>query len=209
MLEEEKQGLSPEEITEEEIGPEKAKREGHELFEWLQAMAASVLVVVLLFTFGFRITGVEGSSMVPTLQDGDRLLVIADLWCSYEPGDIVIAHKDSFYPEPIVKRVIAVEGQTVDIDFTFGVVYVDGVALDEPYINTPTTSNEGTVFPLTVAEGHVFLMGDNRNGSSDSRHILLGQVDEDYLMGKAVLLLFPGTGEYSDTRDYGRIGLLK
>jgi len=205
MLEEEKQGIGPEE----EIVEKEAKREGKELFEWIQALAASVLFAVLLFTFGVRITGVEGSSMVPTLQDGDRLLVIADLWCDYQPGDIVIAHKESFYPEPIVKRVIAVEGQTVDIDFTLGIVYVDGVALEEPYVNTPTTTNEGTVFPLTVQEGHVLLMGDNRNGSSDSRHFLLGQVDEDYLMGKAVLLLFPGKGEYAQQRDYGRIGLLK
>lgn len=110
---------SPETETEE-------KQEGRSLFEWIQALTVSVLFVVLMFTFVARITGVEGTSMIPTLQEGDRLLVLADYLCDYQVGDIVIAFKESFYPDPIVKRIIAVEGQTVDIDFTEGVVYVDG-----------------------------------------------------------------------------------
>ena len=108
-----------------EVSPE--KEEGRDLYEWAQALVCSVLAVVLLFTFVVRLIGVDGHSMVPTLQDGDRLLVLnAMLDNDYEYGDIVVLRKDTFLEEPIVKRVIATEGQTVDIDFVSGAVYVDG-----------------------------------------------------------------------------------
>jgi len=108
-----------------EVSPE--KEEGRDLYEWAQALVCSVLAVVLLFTFVIRLIGVDGHSMVPTLQDGDRLLVLnAMLDNDYEYGDIVVLRKDTFLEEPIVKRVIATEGQTVDIDFVSGAVYVDG-----------------------------------------------------------------------------------
>ena len=151
-----------------EVSPE--KEEGRDLYEWAQALVCSVLAVVLLFTFVIRLIGVDGHSMVPTLQDGDRLLVLnAMLDNDYEYGDIVVLRKDTFLEEPIVKRVIATEGQTVDIDFVSGAVYVDGELLEEDYINEPTYVEEGTEFPLTVPEGSIFVMGDNRNHSSDSR----------------------------------------
>ena len=119
----------------------------------------------------------------------------------------MVASKSSFREgEPIVKRVIATEGQTVDIDFLAGVVYVDGVALEEDYTYTPTNLSEGTAFPLTVEEGHVFLMGDNRNRSQDSRSTEIGQVDCREIMGKAIFLVFPGTNEGQDARDFHRIG---
>ena len=188
-----------------EVSPE--KEEGRDLYEWAQALVCSVLAVVLLFTFVIRLIGVDGHSMVPTLQDGDRLLVLnAMLDNDYEYGDIVVLRKDTFLEEPIVKRVIATEGQTVDIDFANGVVYVDGEALDEPYINEPTYVEEGTEFPLTVPEGSIFVMGDNRNHSSDSRSSDLGTVDTRYVIGKAVFLLFPGADEATGQRDFGRIG---
>ena len=133
--------------------------------------------------------------MVPTLQDGDRLLVLNSLWDDdYQYGDIVVLRKDTFMEEPIVKRVIATEGQTVDIDFAAGSVYVDGELLEEDYINEPTYVEEGTEFPLTVPEGSIFVMGDNRNHSSDSRSSDLGTVDTRYVIGQAVFLLFPGAG---------------
>ena len=151
-----------------EASPE--KEEGRDLYEWAQALVCSVLAVVLLFTFVIRLIGVDGHSMVPTLQDGDRLLVLnAMLDSDYQYGDIVVLRKDTFLEEPIVKRVIATEGQTVDIDFVSGAVYVDGELLEEDYINEPTYVEEGTEFPLTVPEGSIFVMGDNRNHSSDSR----------------------------------------
>ena len=185
------------------------KEDGRDLYEWTQALVCSVLAVVLLFTFVVRLIGVDGHSMVPTLQDGDRLLVLNALWDSdYAYGDIVVLRKESFMEEPIVKRVIATEGQTVDIDFASGSVYVDGELLEEDYINEPTYVEEGTQFPLTVPEGSIFVMGDNRNHSSDSRSSDLGTVDTRYVIGKAVFLLFPGADEGTARRDFGRIGLI-
>ena len=183
------------------------KEEGRDLYEWVQALVCSVLAVVLLFTFVVRLIGVDGHSMVPTLQDGDRLLVLNSLWDDgYQYGDIVVLRKDTFMEEPIVKRVIATEGQTVDIDFAAGNVYVDGELLEEDYINEPTYVEEGTEFPLTVPEGSIFVMGDNRNHSSDSRSSDLGTVDTRYVIGRAVFLLFPGADETTGERDFGRIG---
>ena len=186
---------------------EKTVVRGRDIYDWIQALVGSVLAVVLLFTFVIRLVGVDGHSMVPTLQDGDRLLVLnAMLDNDYEYGDIVVLRKDTFLEEPIVKRVIATEGQTVDIDFVSGAVYVDGELLEEDYINEPTYVEEGTEFPLTVPEGSIFVMGDNRNHSSDSRSSDLGTVDTRYVIGKAVFLLFPGADEATGQRDFGRIG---
>ena len=197
---------------EETAGEEPAKEEksGREAYEWVQALVCSVLAVVVLFTFVIRLIGVDGHSMVPTLQDGDRLLVTTSLLSGeYRYGDIVIIQKGTFADgDPIVKRVIATEGQTVDIDFANGIVYVDGEALDEPYINEPTYTDEGTEFPLTVPEGSIFVMGDNRNRSDDSRNAALGTVDTRYVIGKAVFLLFPGADEVTEKRDFGRIGVI-
>ena len=194
-------------MTEEASGQRETP--GRELYEWTQALVGSVLTVVLVFTFLIRLIGVDGHSMVPTLQNGDRLLVLSSLLDSdYEYGDIVVLREESFLEEPIVKRVIATEGQTVDIDFEAGVVYVDGEALDEPYINEPTYMEEGTEFPLTVPEGCIFVMGDNRNHSSDSRDSRLGTVDTRCVLGKAVFLAFPGADDVTGKREFGRIGLI-
>lgn len=189
---------------------EKKQRDGgKDLYEWVQALVCSVLAVVVLFTFVVRLIGVDGHSMVPTLQDGDRLLVLNSmLYDDYRYGDIVVLRKDTFLEEPIVKRVIATEGQTVDIDFDMGAVYVDGTLLKEGYINELTFLEEGTEFPLTVPEGSVFVMGDNRNHSSDSRDSRLGTVDTRYVIGKAVFLAFPGPDAYTEKRNFGRIGVI-
>ena len=196
-----------EETTEDASGQREVR--GRELYEWTQALVASVLAVVLVFTFLIRLIGVDGHSMVPTLQNGDRLLVLSSLLDNdYEYGDIVVLREESFLEEPIVKRVIATEGQTVDIDFEAGIVYVDGQVLDEPYINEPTYMEEGTEFPLTVPEGCIFVMGDNRNHSSDSRDSRLGTVDTRCVLGKAVFLAFPGADDVTGKREFGRIGLI-
>lgn len=187
----------------------KQEDSGKDLYEWVQALVCSVLAVVVVFTFVIRLIGVEGHSMVPTLQDGDRLLVLNSmLYDDYKYGDIVVLRKAEFLDEPIVKRVIATEGQTVDIDFKTGSVYVDGVLLKEDYINELTFLEEGTEFPLTVPAGCVFVMGDNRNHSSDSRDSRLGTVDKRYVIGKAVILAFPGSDEYTDKRRFDRIGVI-
>ena len=183
---------------------------GRDLYEWVQSLVGSVLVVVAIFTVGIRMLGVDGHSMLNTLQHDDRLLVVNPIFYhDYQYGDIVILRKNGVFDnDPIVKRVIAVGGQTVDIDFDAGVVYVDGEALEEDYIREPTYTAEGTEFPLTVPEGSIFVMGDNRNGSSDSRDYRLGTVDTRYVIGKAAFLIFPGPDYDTEKRDFSRIGVI-
>ena len=190
--------------------PSKKQTEGRGAYEWVQALVCSVLTVVLIFTFVVRIVRVSGESMRETLQDQDMLVVLNNWLCgTYEQGDIVILQRDDFYGgEPIVKRVIATEGQTVDIDFDAGVVYVDGTALEEPYTREPTWTQEGTEFPLTVPEGSIFVMGDNRNDSDDSRDSALGPVDTRCVLGRALLLAVPGPTADTDQRDWSRVGIL-
>ena len=180
------------------------------LYEWVQVLACAVLAVVLVFTFGVRLVTVSGPSMRETLQDGDCLLVVnAPLCGDFAAGDIVILRRESFRDgEPIVKRVVAAGGQTVDIDFAAGVVYVDGEPLAEPYIREPTWTEEGTEFPLTVPEGCLFLMGDNRNKSEDSRSSALGPVDSRCVLGRAVFLVLPGVTADTGARAWSRLGFL-
>ena len=151
---------------------------------------------------------VVGGSMYDTLVNGDRLILISNvLYRNPKAGDIVVASKDSFRDgECIVKRVIATEGQEVDIDFTNGNVYVDGVLQEEDYISTPTMLYEGVSFPLVVEEGCIFVMGDNRMDSKDSRSTEIGLIDCREILGKAVFLLFPGKDAISGKLDLGRIG---
>lgn len=170
--------------------PEKAKKREGDLFDWLQCIVTALVACVLIFVFIGRTIGVVGSSMVPTLEQGDRL-IISKLFYTPQQGDIVVLQKDSFADYPLIKRVIATEGQTVDIDFDSGVVYVDGVALDEPYTAEPTVVREDFDEPVTVPEGCIFVMGDNRNRSTDSRTDSIGCVDTRLIMGKALLRLTP------------------
>lgn len=188
----------------------RARPPGRELYEWIQALVCSVAAVVLVFTFAVRIIGVSGGSMRETLQDGDLLLVLDGWLCGdYVPGDIVILRRPDFHDgNPIVKRVVAAAGQTVDIDFAAGAVYVDGEALAEPYIREPTFTDEGTAFPLMVPEGCLFVMGDNRNDSDDSRNPALGPVDARSVIGRAFYLAVPGPAERTGERDWSRIRML-
>lgn len=161
-----------------------------ELYEWIESAVMAVIFVILLFTFAARTSVVSGSSMIDTLHGGDMLL-ISRLGFSAEQGDIVVVTKPYEDNKPIIKRVIATEGQRVDIDFVEGVVYVNGEALDEPYTHTPTNKRYDMEFPVTVPQGHVFVMGDNRNGSYDSRATEIGFVDTRYVLGKVYLRIFP------------------
>jgi len=190
-------------------GGQHAEEPGRDLYEWVQALVWSVLFIVLLFTAAIRLVGVDGHSMVPTLQNGDRLLIVnSTVSKDYRTGSIVVLRKGSALSDPIVKRVIAVAGQTVDIDFSTGSVYVDGKLLEENYIRELTFTAEGEQFPLTVPAGCVFVMGDNRNNSMDSRDARIGPVDTRYIIGRAVFLVFPGADFQTQQRDYSRIGLL-
>lgn len=163
-----------------------------DLYFWLQALVLALVALILLFTFVGRIIGVDGSSMYPTLHHGDMLLLQS---VGYEPkqGDVVVLTKAFRDVDgPIVKRVIAVGGQTVEIDYAAGTVAVDGTVLTEDYILEPMVQRSWqSVTTLTVPEGCVFVMGDNRNISNDSRNPALGAVEEAYILGQAVAVLFP------------------
>ena len=180
---------------------------------YLHDLVFLLAVIMLIFVLFLRMVIVDGSSMNMTLLHGDYLLLMGNT-CSKNPeyGDIVVISKDSFDDgTPIVKRVIATEGQIVDIDFHAGVVYVDGTALDEPYVNTPTNIEGGMQFPLTVADGCVFVMGDNRNRSRDSRYPEIGLIDKREILGKALFLICPGDPDGPDgpeKADFSRIGAL-
>ena len=178
---------------------------------YLHDLIYMLITILLVFLLFFRVIVVSGDSMYSTLLDGDYLLLLGNLFYQ-EPqqGDIVVISKKSFDDgKPIVKRVIATEGQTVDIDFENALVYVDGLALEEPYINSPTTFNEGTLFPLTVAENCIFVLGDNRGVSRDSRDPVIGQIDRREVLGKAIFLMIPGSSHGDLSRDTGRIGVIK
>ena len=164
--------------------------EGSDTYEWLQCVVAALLVCIAAFTFFFRLIDVAGHSMEPTLQNGDKVIVSCRV-SRYEPGDIVVLRKDSFKDEPIVKRIIAVGGQTVDIDFDAGVVYVDGKALDEPYIYEPTRRAIDFTEPVTVPDGCVFVLGDHRSTSVDSRSSVIGFIKEDETVGQIVMRVWP------------------
>lgn len=161
-----------------------------EIYEWMQCIIIALIACVLVFVFIARVIDVVGNSMLPTLEDGDKI-VITRLVGDYKQGDIVVLRKDTFREDPIVKRIIAVAGQTVDIDFDNGIVYVDGEALQEDYINEPTYKSINFDGPVTVPEGCVFVMGDNRNDSTDSRDDRIGCVDTRYILGKVVFRILP------------------
>lgn len=178
---------------------------------YLKDITFWIIGIILAYSLFFRIVSVSGPSMNATLVNGDCLVLLGNfLTGEPEYGDIIVASKDSYdNGTPIIKRVIATEGQTVDIDFASGTVYVDGVALEENYISTPTTRSGGVTFPLTVDEGCLFVMGDNREWSKDSRSPEISLIDKREVVGRAVFLLYPGNDDGKQERDFSRIGVLK
>ncbi len=180
-----------EEIITPETGKDKKETNVHkETYEWIQCVVVALVCCILIFVFLARVIDVKGHSMVPTLQDKDKL-IITRLVGEYKRGDIVVLQKDSYSEDAIVKRIIAVAGQTIDIDFDAGIVYVDGEALDEPYINELTHKHLDFTGPVEVPEGCVFVMGDNRNNSTDSRRSTIGFVDTRSILGKAIFRILP------------------
>ena len=168
-------------------------------------LLSGILLVLLLL---FRVVVVSGPSMRNTLIDGDYIILMNNiLYREPQHGDIIVASKQTFKNgEPIIKRVIAKEGQEVNINFETGVVFVDGIELEEEYTLTPTNQFEGMTFPLIVDKGCVFVMGDNRNGSKDSRDPEIGLIDYREILGKAIFLALPGIDKTTETRDLSRIG---
>jgi len=176
---------TPEQIKAEDVA---RKREN---YEWIQCIISGLIICVLIFVFAVRIIDVKGNSMFPTLSNGDRLLV-SDLFYTPKQGDIVIFKTDSYDPnKALVKRVIAVEGDVINIDFEKGIVYVNDEPITEEYINDLTKNKLDFIGPQTVPENCVFVMGDNRNASTDSRDDRIGMVDARLILGKVYLRVYP------------------
>ncbi len=162
----------------------------HIIYEWLDAIVFAIILILLVFTFIFRIVGVVGESMKPTLNDGDWLTVSA-VNKTVERGDIVVITQPNDINEPIIKRVIAVGGDTLDIHFGSGQVVLNGEIIYEPYINAATNKSGDFKGPVIIPEGYVFVMGDNRNDSLDSRFDSIGIIDERYILGVVNGRLYP------------------
>lgn len=183
------------------------------LLTYVHDLVFLLATIIVIFLLVFRVVVVSGQSMNDTLYDGDYLLLLSNVFYrNPKQGDIIVASKESFKDgAPIVKRIIATEGQVIDIDFEAGIVYVGEdlehlEPLDEPYTKTLTTREEGMEFPQTVPDGCVFVMGDNRDDSKDSRDTDIGFVKKEEIMGKVIFLFFPGTNYGQHAQDFSRIG---
>ncbi len=173
----------------EKLPPEiRARRE---TYDWIQSLMLALIICVCMFSFFVRVIDVSGSSMNPTLYNGDKMLV-SKLFLNPKRGDVIVFRSDTYDPnKALVKRVIATEGQEINIDFDNGIVYVDGEALEEPYIAELTHRKLDFIGPKTVPSGCVFVMGDNRNASTDSRKTEIGMVDTRTIIGKVYCVIFP------------------
>ncbi|MDR3310548.1 MAG: signal peptidase I [Oscillospiraceae bacterium] len=188
-----------------------------EVFDWIQCVVFAVLVIITVNFFLLRQISVVGGSMFTTLHDADRIIV-TPLVTNPKHGDIVIIESDRF-DTPIVKRVIATAGQTLAYDRELHCVILDGVPIDEPYINGEMRDDAWGDFlseypgiavgkTVTVDAGKIFVMGDNRNASTDSRVSYVGQIDTRLVIGKVLFVLLPGADE-SGQRDFSRIGIAR
>lgn len=167
---------------------EKTRRE---IYDWIYCLSVALITCVVIFAFFIRLIDVRGTSMNPTLNNGDKMLV-SGLFYEPKAGDVVVFKKDEYDPDrSLVKRVIATEGQVINMDFDRGIVYVDGVPLAEDYIMEPTTNKIDFIGPQTVPDGCVFVMGDNRNASTDSRKKEIGMVDNRLILGRAYMVVYP------------------
>lgn len=159
------------------------------LYDWANSIIVAVVAVVILLTFFFRLIDVDGTSMEPTLINTDKVIV-SELFYTPDNGDVIVISHGEEYDKPLVKRVIATEGQSIRIDFDKNEVYVDGVLIDEPYIQGNTIRGDAEI-PEVVPQGKVFVLGDNRPVSLDSRYHEVGLIDADSIIGKAQFVVIP------------------
>lgn len=174
-------------------GDEEEKPESRlklEVCEWMELLVKTIVFCVIMFTFVVRVIAVDGYSMEPTLMNTDKVIV-SNLFYTPEQFDIIVLHSEKYQEQPLVKRIIATEGQTIKIDFDTGSVWVDDVLLNEPYIADLTRNRIDFSGEATVPEGHVFVMGDNRNRSNDSRDAGVGFIDEREIFGRVYFVVFP------------------
>ena len=185
-----------------------------EVYDWIESIIFSLVTVVLFFTFAFRIVGVQGQSMNQTLQNNDRLILTSYF---YQPkqGDIVVVSRKDNLAEPLIKRIIATEGQTVNINYDTNTVYVNGKAINQPYINPvpadkmmPIDPSQALKMPLTVPKGCVFVMGDNRNNSLDSRFVSVGPLATTQILGKAIFRIYRDP-QFRKGGFFGMFGVVK
>ena len=181
--------LSHETDCEDELSERNQKLRGI-VYDAVATLESAVTVLTLLFSLMFRPAAVIGNSMLPNFSGGDRVACVHS-FSGYERGDVIIISEATRKDESIIKRVIAVGGDTVDIDFYKGTVSVNGQVLDEPYVNTPTNLSYDMTFPVTVPEGKLFVLGDNRNDSLDSRSTDIGFINENKVLGKVVFRFYP------------------
>ena len=168
-----------------------AERSRRELYDWIESLMVALIFCVILFSFILRLITVSGPSMNPTLYEGNKMLV-SDLFYKPKAGDVVVFKSDTYDPnKALVKRVIATGGQEINIDFSTGTVYIDGEPIEEDYIAELTTTKLDFIGPKTVPEGCVFVMGDNRNMSIDSRKKEIGMLDTRLILGKVYFVIYP------------------
>ncbi|MDO4748259.1 MAG: signal peptidase I [Eubacteriales bacterium] len=167
------------------------------IYDWVHSILIAVVAVVVILTFCFRLIDVDGTSMESTLINTDKV-IITDLFYTPENGDIVVISHAEDYDKPLVKRVIATEGQSLRIDFDTNQVYVNGELLDEPYIQGTTVRGDAEI-PEVIPEGKVFVLGDNRTFSKDSRYSDIGLIDVNNIIGKAQFVIVPHSYENGST----------
>jgi len=177
------------------------------LYDLLQSFVTAVICAILILTFVGRTTEVIGHSMLPTLRYNDHV-IISNLFYSPRNGDIIVFETESErFDEPLVKRVIAIGGQSFDIN-DVGEVLVDGIVIDEPYIDVTKTLRNGFVGPVDIPYGYVFVLGDNRNRTADSRDEDIGLLDTRYILGRVLFITLPGL-DSNGNRDWSNFGFVE